>query len=164
MKEKTLWIMVGIPGSGKTWCAKNKLMRGPGWGYVSRDEIRFNLVSKNEDYFSKEKEVFKTFANTICSMLNTEGIFNVIADATHLNEASRQKLLKAIPYNCNIIFVVVKCNFTTALQRNENRDGRACIPRSALNRMSYQLQDPSTDIHKNDYDGILYFNNDKENI
>ena len=46
-----LFLMMGIPGSGKTtWTSKylRKLDK-----YVSRDEVRFSMVAENEEYFSK---------------------------------------------------------------------------------------------------------------
>ena len=56
-----LYLMVGIPGSGKsTFIANTKEVRTL---IVSRDAIRFSMVSEGESYFKKEKEVFNTFIN-----------------------------------------------------------------------------------------------------
>ena len=159
MHEKTLWIMVGIPGSGKTWYAKNKLMRGSEWRYVSRDEVRFSLVPADEEYFSKEKEVFNQFVNTIKAAFEEDEVTNVIADATHLNEASRNKIRRIFSNNYNIIPVVVTCDLDTAIKRNNTREGRARVPISVIRRMYYQFQDPSSDIHE--YIGILHVSNNK---
>lgn len=114
---KTLWIMVGIPGSGKTYFAKHNLMQGPGWWYVSRDEIRYSLVKENEEYFSKETEVFEQFISKIKAGLDEEGIYNVIADATHLNIKSRQKLINALHRNnIQIIPVVMQTDLLNSLK------------------------------------------------
>ena len=159
MHDKTLWIMVGIPGSGKTWYAKNKLMQGPEWRYVSRDEVRFSLVSADEEYFSKEKEVFNQFVNIIKAAFEEDEVTNVIADATHLNEASRNKIRRIFSNNYNIIPVVVTCDLDTAIERNNNREGRARVPASVIRRMYHQFQDPDLDAHK--YIGVLRVSNDK---
>ena len=57
----TLYILIGVPGVGKSYFAKKKLMEGPGWKYISRDEIRYSLLKEGEDYFSHENEVFEKF-------------------------------------------------------------------------------------------------------
>ena len=94
MNEKMLWVMCGVPGSGKSWVAKHILMRGLGWRYVSRDDVRFEIVKDDEEYFSHETKVYNEFIRRIKAALNEEGVFNVIVDATHINWASRRKLLK----------------------------------------------------------------------
>lgn len=54
-----LYVMIGIPGSGKsTWAKANKKEKDI---YVSRDEVRFSLLQDGDEYFSKEKEVLKEF-------------------------------------------------------------------------------------------------------
>lgn len=56
---KKIYLLCGIPGSGKSTWAKNHLDDNSIW--ISRDLIRFSMVSEEEEYFSKEKEVFKEF-------------------------------------------------------------------------------------------------------
>ena len=92
----TLYILCGPSGSGKSTWARNFILESDRLGsdvrYVSRDEIRYSLLKDGEDYFSHEKEVFKRFAGTLRHTL-IDG-FDVVADATHLNERSRNKVLK----------------------------------------------------------------------
>ena len=55
-----LYLMCGIPGSGKSTYAKtNKDLKY--CKYISRDDIRYSLLKDEDDYFSKEKQVFRTF-------------------------------------------------------------------------------------------------------
>ena len=156
--SKTLWMMVGVPGSGKTWFAKHKLIQGLGWRYVSRDEVRFSIITDEDEYFSKEKEVFREFINRIKAAFNDDGIFNVVADATHLNWPSRRKLINAIGVSdINIIPVVIQSNIEDSIQRNEEREGRAVVPRSVMRQMNASLTDPKTDDFK--YTAIMYVDN-----
>ena len=61
-----LWVMCGVPGTGKSTWIKNNLSKFEGEvEVISRDEIRFSMVSEGEEYFSKEDEVFKEFINRI---------------------------------------------------------------------------------------------------
>ena len=85
----TLYMMVGIPGSGKSTFAKT--LKGK---YVSRDEVRFKLLQDEDDYFAKEKEVFQKFIYEIEEGLSKGN--DVIVDATHLNKGSRYKLFSSI--------------------------------------------------------------------
>ena len=163
MEKKNLWIMVGYPGSGKTYFAKHNLMIGPGWRYISRDEIRFSLLKDGEKYFSHEKEVYNNFISKIRSALNEEGIFNVIADATHLNQNSRQKLLHNIKNiyknfdNLNLIPVVIICDIPTAIKRNEKRSGYERVDSNVIKKMASQLTDPKDD--SIEYNSIMYVEN-----
>ena len=157
MSETKLWIMCGVPGSGKSYYAKNHLMKNDGtWAYISRDEVRFSLVKENEEYFSKEKQVFKEFIKQIHYACLDEDIKNVIIDATHLNKASRMKLINAIfPYglDINILCIWMETPLEVCLARNAKREGRACVPNSAIRRMWNSSQFPSKDEY--DYEGIF---------
>ena len=54
--KKFLWMMVGIPGCGKsTWIEKQLALNGG--TCISRDKIRYSLLLPHEDYFSKEEKV-----------------------------------------------------------------------------------------------------------
>lgn len=161
MNEKMLWVMCGVPGSGKSWVAKHILMRGLGWRYVSRDDVRFEIVKDDEEYFSHETKVYNEFIRRIKTALNEEGVFNVIVDATHINWASRRKLLKALGLDGDsVICVVVQNEMDEIIENNESRSGRAVVPRSVVRRMSNQMTDPLTDPIK--YQGIMYINNSRK--
>ena len=166
MDNKTLWIMCGAPGSGKTWFAKHKLCNGPGWYYVSRDEVRFSLLKDEDDYFSREDEVFDLFISKIVRGFYEEGVYNIVADATHLSWGSRKKLLNAIKFymgfrwkeeEINIIPVVIYSDYETIVARNKERDGRACVPEDALRKMFKALSDPYLDPYK--YTAIMKVDN-----
>ena len=161
MNEKMLWVMCGVPGSGKSWVAKHILMRGLGWRYVSRDDVRFEIVKDDEEYFSHETKVYNEFIRRIKTALNEEGVFNVIVDATHINWASRRKLLKALGLDGDgVICVVVQNEMDEIIENNESRTGRAVVPRAVVRRMSNQMTDPLTDPIK--YQGIMYINNSRK--
>lgn len=137
----TLYIMVGLPGSGKTSWAKENL---PDTIYISRDDIRFTLVKEDEEYFSKEKEVFNTFVNKINNSLHWS--FDVVADATHLNKKSRAKLFSALHYNketTKVVAIYMDQPIKVCLAQNERRKGtRAYVPPRVIKDMSKNLQKP----------------------
>lgn len=163
---KTLYMMCGIPGSGKSWYA-NRLIesKNEDWAYVSRDNIRFNLLEEGQDYFEQEHEVFQKFTDFLVSYLENKDTPNVIADATHLNWRSRHKLIQALQLKTDmscvrVIPVVVTCSLETALARNSERTGRAFVPKGVIRRMSHQMTNPKDDPFK--YDGIIRVTNEEE--
>ena len=147
-----LYILCGIPGCGKSTWVKNRMAENtsstdPKWEYVSRDEVRFSMVKEEDDYFSKEKQVYNEFVKRICEKLDDAWVANVIADATHLNEVSRNKLINSIrrqrpnkPLNITMVYFDVPvevCKF-----RNAKRQGRARVPDNIIEKMNVQLEFP----------------------
>ena len=147
-----LYILCGIPGCGKSTWVKNRMAENTSstdskWAYVSRDEVRFSMIKEEDDYFSKEKQVFNEFVKRICEKLDDAYINNVIADATHINEVSRDKLINAIrrkrpnlPLHITMVYFDIPlevCKF-----RNNKREGRAHVPNDVMNKMYAQLEFP----------------------
>ena len=136
-----LILLMGAPGSGKSTFAKTYV--APNDVYVSRDEIRFSLLKPNEEYFSHEKQVFRKFVGMINKALD-EGK-TVWADATHLNKASRAKLLIPIQNKSKIDIQIVwlKTSLDECVKRNEKRRGtRSYVPVDAINDMYRHLVKP----------------------
>lgn len=137
-----LYIMVGCPRSGKSTYANNLAEKNSNMVVVSRDVIRFSMISEEDEYFSKEDAVFKEFTRQIDEHL-AKGE-DVIADATHLNRKSRYKLiknLKAEPDKINVIYVNTPLNICQA--RNTERKGtRSFVPKETVERMFYSIEEP----------------------
>ena len=144
MKRKDLWIMCGPPASGKSTFANFYFTKDPYWSkkswiIVSRDKIRFSFLKKNSstNYFEHESEVFNEYVKTIKESFEKYDV--VIADATHLNERSRNKLLNSLGedflkdklINCIYMDVPLK----VALERNAKREGLSLVPEDAIKRM-----------------------------
>ena len=152
MKQKNLWLLVGIPGSGKSTWVQSQL----NWGkdeygiWISRDAVRFSIIGEKDDYFSKEKEVFNTFIQKINNCLAHERVTDVYIDATHINEASREKVLRRL--NMENVETVNAIIFDTplevCLERNAQRTGRACVPETAIRNMHKNFTDPAHDKRK----------------
>lgn len=147
MNKKVLIIMCGAPGSGKTTYAKNHL--NPNDVYISRDEVRIQVAGEVQGQLVKERNVFKRYVQEIQTALNTEGVERVICDATHITQASRDKLCNALNMTNveSILCLVVRPDCKEALRRNEARltNGGAYVPRSIVRRMYYQFERPEED-------------------
>ena len=139
-----LYILCGPSGCGKSTYVQDGNISNS--FYISRDEIRFAIVKEDEDYFSHEKEVFRTFVQGIVSCLKNG--YNVIADATHLNEFSRRKLTQAIDMSITeyeIVYVVFNVDVETCVARNANRTGRANVPENIIRNMCRDFRRPTLD-------------------
>lgn len=138
--EKLLVMMVGVPGVGKSAFIKENFTLA---NVVSRDAIRFSLVSEDEEYFSKEKEVYQVFVSEIKKSL--ENNFLTVVDATHINCASRTKLLRALGKSLKgvkVTAVVLLADIETILKQNANRTGRELVPEEAVMRMANNFDPP----------------------
>lgn len=152
--KNTLYIMCGIPGSGKSTFAKTYYYDAT---YISRDEIRYSIVTENERYFSKEDEVFNIFVNKINTALRES--VDVIADATHLNPRSRAKLFSHlnIDKTCTqVVAIVMRTPLNVCIERNENRKGtRTYVPPTVIKRMYHSFKMPTTEEYYSMIDYIL---------
>lgn len=132
--------MCGVPGSGKTTWVKNQIAKATGeCRHVSRDCIRFSLLSDEDDYFAKEDLVFETFCQEIQKAINDESVEHIFVDATHLNEKARNKTLDKLQLDgVNLFAVNFEVPVEVCLSQNENRKGvgRTYVPRSVIRRMA----------------------------
>ena len=148
----TLYVACGIPGSGKstTFRSIKEVVDNIGkntFEIVSRDTIRFAKLreNKNIQYFDKEKEVWKEYVDTIQKYLD-EKIDFVVADATQLNQKSRNKLLDSLNLeDIKIIPFSFEFPLEICLSRNELRknDELAYVPRGVIRRMNEQFEKPT---------------------
>lgn len=143
--KKRLFLMCGCPGAGKSTWLKNHAQNAI---VVSRDKIRFKLVNEDEEYFSKEKKVFKTFISEIQNAIDDEKDFKEIyCDATHITNASRNKILKALNLSNveNITVLVFYPSLDETLRRNSLREGRKKVPEKVIRQMYNSFQRPEDD-------------------
>ena len=140
-----LYILCGPSGSGKSTWATN-FVKDKRIAYISRDNIRLSIIKEEEDYFSHEKEVFKTFVKAIAHYI-TNGD-DAIADATHLNMFSRCKLIQALDMYTNdyeIVYVVFNTDVETCIERNKAREGRRNVPENIIRNMCRDFRAPTMD-------------------
>lgn len=153
---KELIILSGVPGSGKSTDVKNMIKKGYPATIVSRDEIRFELLAEDDEYFSKEREVWLSYINQIRQKLSSGR--SVIADATHLSAGSRRKLINAlgkdILKDVSIAVWFYEKPLETCLLQNELRKGRAYVPPKVIEKMYADLEYP--DLETEEYiDSII---------
>lgn len=142
-----LIMFCGVPGSGKSTeacrMAGSLAARGLAVEHISRDELRFNIISDESEYFSKEKEVFSKFVEKMNNSLNKNDC--TIIDATHISKASRAKILRRVENSDNVRLLVLYLTtpLDVCIQQNDLRIGRERVPHEAIERMAEQFEEPT---------------------
>ena len=142
MSEKLCLIMIGIPGSGKSFHAK-KLAEEHSAVYLSADDIRSELTGDagNND---QNARVFGTLFGRLKSAFN-EGK-NVMVDNTNYNRKNRKEILSLAK---RAGYTVYAYEMTTphevSKERNKNRD--RVVPDFVYDRMisGYEKPDRNTE-------------------
>lgn len=142
-----LIMFCGIPGSGKSTEARHMAgslaARGLTVEHISRDELRFSMISDESEYFSKEKEVFSKFVEKMNNSLNKNNC--TIIDATHISKASRAKILRRVedPANVRLLVLYLTTPIDVCKQQNDLRTGRERVPQEAIEKMVEQFEEPT---------------------
>ena len=133
MTKPTCYIMSGVPGCGKSTWARKFTAEHDNVVNVSRDEIRFSLLTDGEDYFAREDDAIAIFYSEINEAL-AEG-HDVIADATHISERALRETMRCIDIDCDKVLVSFDTPLDTCITRNAHRDGRARVPERVIRNM-----------------------------
>ena len=119
MNKPTLWVMVGLSGSGKSSVAKEIAENNTNTIIVSLDNIGEELTG---DYGNQEnnEKVFKVFRKRIREAL--ENNMNVVADATNITMRSRRAIIENIKgIECRKIVYLIPKPFEQCKIDNLNR-------------------------------------------
>lgn len=126
-------------GCGKSTYIKNNIKENE--AVISRDAIRFSMLNDNDEYFSREKEVYNEFIKQINDAVAANK--NVYIDQTSLNRKARAKLFNNLKEKPSQIIALY---FTTpieiALARNSQRTGRALVPDNVIIDMYNSIEYP----------------------
>lgn len=137
-----MYVVIGAPGCGKSTYIQNHLKENE--LVISRDKIRFGMLNDNDEYFSKEKEVYNEFIKQIDAAIAADATLYV--DQTSLNAAARNKLFSRLKKKPDkVIGIYFTTPLDTILQRNAQRTGRALVPEDAVVNMFNSLTKPTLD-------------------
>lgn len=141
-----LFLMVGIPGSGKTTWIANQIDVLEKWQYkvISRDKIRFAMLKPGEDYFLHENAVFAQFIKNINDAI-ANGVQYIYIDATHISPGSRAKVLQRLrdPASTSLAVEVFTTPLEVCLERNSKRTGFANVPAATIKNMAKSFVYPT---------------------
>lgn len=161
----TLYVMCGVPGSGKSTVA-NKInarvvssdtIRGNLWGDENAqwDDSFLSKFACVEDLTDKQKRsisntvVFGIMQNLVISYL--ENGIDVIADCTNLDAKSRKRWINLHNIANKIVAVVMTTPYEECVRRNNNR--QRVVPIKVIDEMYKAYKMPTKD---EGFDKILY--------
>lgn len=133
--ENSLYILIGIPNSGKSTYADNFLLKHPNIIVIATDEIRNQLTGTYEFSLKSNKSVFDIAKKMINEAL-VQG-FDVVFDATNTNKRYRKTIINiAKRNNAKTIAVVFKTPLGICLDRNSTRSIEIRVPKDVIVEMS----------------------------
>ena len=134
----TLYVMIGLPGSGKsTWiknhCGENSII-------ISSDDLR-EKIFKDVNNQENNAKVFTTMRElTFEALTNNKSVYY---DATNVTRKNRQSILDFIKSNhieCRKVAVIVETPYEECLRRNSIRNRH--VPEHVIKNMMERFELP----------------------
>ena len=141
--NNTIYIAVGLPGSGKSTYAKN-FIKGKDIEYLSSDELRA-VFGKSEEDQTVTPLVFGHIKRKVDEYLKNGK--NVLVDATSVNRRERADYINtAKKYGAKVVALVFKMDRAGLIARNQKRgsEGGRVVPDWVIDKMLAKYEEPST--------------------
>ena len=138
----TLYITVGLPGSGKSTYAK-EFIKGKDIEYLSSDELRA-VYGKGEDDQTVTPIVFGHIKRKVDEFLKDGK--NVLVDATSVNRKERSDYINtAKKYDAKVVALIFKMDRQGLIDRNKKRgeQGGRIVPDWVIDKMLAKYEEPS---------------------
>ncbi len=140
----TLYITVGLPGSGKSTYAK-EFIKGKDIEYLSSDSLRA-VYGKSEEDQTVTPLVFGHIKRKVDEFLKDGK--NVLVDATSVNRRERSDYINsAKKYGAKVVAIVFKMDRQGLIDRNKKRgeQGGRVVPDWVIDKMLNKFEEPSYD-------------------
>ena len=150
--NNTLYITVGLPGSGKSTYVKN-FIKDKDIEYLSSDSLRA-VYGKSEEDQTVTPLVFGHIKKKVDELLKDGK--NVLVDATSVNRKERSDYINtAKKYGAKVVAIVFKMNRQGLIDRNKKRgeQGGRVVPDFVIDKMLAKFEEPS---YSEGIDVIIY--------
>jgi predicted kinase len=142
--NNTLYITVGLPGSGKSTYVKN-FIKDKDIEYLSSDSLRA-VYGKSEEDQTVTPLVFGHIKRKVDEFLKDGK--NVLVDATSVNRKERSDYINtAKKYGAKVVAIVFKMDRQGLIDRNKKRgeQGGRVVPTFVIDKMLAKYEEPSYD-------------------
>jgi predicted kinase len=150
--NNTLYITVGLPGSGKSTYVKN-FIKDKEIEYLSSDSLRA-IYGKSEEDQTVTPLVFGHIKRKVDEFLKDGK--NVLVDATSVNRKERSDYINtAKKYGAKVVAIVFKMDRQGLIDRNKKRgeQGGREVPTFVIDKMLNKFEEPS---YSEGIDVIIY--------
>lgn len=137
-KKLSVVILKGLPASGKSTWAKQKVKEGQGkWKRINKDDLR-SMIDAGQ-YSSKNEDLVLRIRDDLLMRFLHEGC-NVIVDDTNINpkheEGIRKKIENVYGQDVNIEVKEFDTDLETCIERDKNRENS--VGEDVIRRMARQ--------------------------
>ena len=138
----TLYILIGVPGSGKSTYAEELYQKSErGTALVSSDQIRKSLYG-NENCQDNPKKVFSIAHQATIDQLQRG--YDVIFDATNIYAKDRMDLIRKVCFEVKkevrFIAIYFDTPIETCIKRQDLRERK--VPTKVIEKMGRQMEKP----------------------
>lgn len=151
---KTLILLSGVAGTGKSSFAKEKLANAK---IISSDEIRYCLTSSYHVLLKDMNVVYDEMIEETNKLFAENKDIEVVLDSTFLDDSRRNYFLSRIKGQDKTILIMLKTPLEEIIRRNENRKEDKVVPIEVIKDMYSRFSYPSSE-NARLYDEIKVYN------
>ncbi len=137
MAELKVWVMVGLPCSGKSTWIDTHLKEVV---HISQDDIR--RIFYGNQYFSNAEGYVRGDAKNIARLMLEQGKSIVVDNTAVLSQYRKEWKILADEYNAEFIIVFIDTPKEVCLGLNKERYEGKRVPDEVIEKMNNQFQRP----------------------
>jgi len=113
-KKMKIFMMIGLPGSGKSTYIKENLKNLP---IINKDEMRLHIFRKDYD---QANEIYISRISQYISDILVKNNISFILDETHLKKERREKIINRYKDKADIVGIFINENIEKCKERRNN--------------------------------------------